>query len=102
MLVAEIMKGLQKIAGLKIISVDPSLSKDGHSYLVTFISDKYHAHDIAAFLDTYGIAVRAGNHCVQLYHQQCNLHATVRISFSVYNTKEEVDFTLLKLQELLA
>ena len=69
---------------------------------MTFISDKYHAHDIAAFLDTYGIAVRAGNHCVQLYHQQCNLHATVRISFSVYNTKEEVDFTLLKLQELLA
>jgi cysteine desulfurase / selenocysteine lyase len=102
MLVSQMTEGLKTIAGLKIISIDPSFNKDIHAYLVTFISDKYHAHDIAAFLDRYGIAVRAGNHCVQLYHQQCNLQATVRISFSIYNTKEEVNFVLARLQEFLA
>jgi len=100
-LVERMILGLQKIPGIKIISFNPSSFSDLHAHLVTFISDKYHAHDIAAYLDRYGVAVRAGHHCVQLYHQQCNLNATVRISFSVYNTLQEVDFVVEKLQEFL-
>ena len=96
------VEGLQKIVGVKIISFDPKSVVGSHAHLVTFISDKYHAHDIAAYLDKYAVAVRAGHHCVQLYHEQCNLGATVRISFSGYNTIEEVDFVIEKLQEFLA
>lgn len=100
-LTIRMIEGLQKIAGVKIISFNPSLVSNSSAHLVTFTSDKYHAHDIASYLDRYGIAVRAGHHCVQLYHQQCNLNATVRISFSLYNTLEEVDFVVQKLQEFL-
>jgi cysteine desulfurase/selenocysteine lyase len=100
-LVERMILGLQKIEGIRIISFNPIVVSDSHAHLVTFVSDKYHAHDIAAYLDRYGVAVRAGHHCVQLYHQACNLNATVRMSFSGYNTLEEVDFVIQKLQEFL-
>ncbi len=100
-LVERMILGLQKIEGIRIISFNPIAIPDSHAHLVTFVSDKYHAHDIAAYLDRYGVAVRAGHHCVQLYHQWCNLNATVRMSFSGYNTLQEVDFVIQKLQEFL-
>lgn len=90
---------LAKIDGVTILS---HVSREGESSsLITFYSDKMHAHDIAAYLDAYGIAVRAGNHCVQPYHDTQNINATVRLSFSVYNSFEEVNFCLEKLQEIL-
>ena len=106
-LTLRMIEGLSNIKGIKIISFNPradlvTLHKnDAHAHMVTFVSDKYHAHDIAAYLDRYAVAVRAGHHCVQLYHQQCSLNATVRISFSGYNTIQEVDFVIQKLQEFL-
>ena len=99
-LVQKMVVGLSDLPGIKLISFDPGIF-GGHAHLVTFVSDRYHAHDIAAYLDQYGIAVRAGHHCVQLYHQQCNINASVRCSFSGYNTLEEVDFFLGKLKEFL-
>lgn len=106
------IQGLKKIDSVVIISTTYQPTS-----IVTFMTPKYHAHDIAAYLDSYGIAVRAGNHCVQMYHQscvldhdmhdshendhQCTIYATVRISFSGYNTLQEVEFCLKKLQELL-
>ncbi len=60
-------------------------------HIVTFYDQEVHGHDIAMFLDSYGIAVRAGNHCVQPYHEKLGLESTVRISFAFYNTLEEVE-----------
>lgn len=100
-LVHHAIKGLSKISGIRLLSFDPVMAQGAHAHLVTFVSDTYHAHDIAAYLDQYGIAVRAGHHCVQLYHQECSINASVRMSFSGYNTIEEVDFVLEKLQEFL-
>ncbi len=100
-LTVRMIQGLSKIPGVKVISFDPSQAKDSHAHLVTFVSDKYHAHDIAAYLDQFAIAVRAGHHCVQLYHKQCNINASVRCSFSGYNSIQEVDFVVQKLQEFL-
>lgn len=90
---------LQEIPGITILSPIPSPS--GHSNLVTFVSKDYHAHDIAAHLDQYGIAVRAGHHCVQPYHQMIGVNASVRVSFSVYNSEEEVLFFIECLKKLL-
>lgn len=98
-LVKHCIEGLSKIDDIKIISINPQENES--SNLVTFYSGKMHAHDIAAFLDRFGIAIRAGNHCVQPYHDIQNLTATARLSFSVYNSIEEVDFFLKKLQEIL-
>lgn len=92
-----LITGLQKIADITIISAT-ARPQHGHIHLVTFISAKYHAHDVAAYLDQQGIAVRAGNHCV--YVSGMEQKASVRVSFSVYNTVAEVDFLLEKLQQL--
>ncbi len=48
-------------------------------------------HDVAHMLDMEGIAVRAGHHCAQPLHRRLGLTATVRASFYLYNTAEEVD-----------
>lgn len=101
MLVQKMIDGLSQMSGIRLISFDPAKIQNSHAHLVTFASNKHHAHDIAAYLDQYGIAVRAGHHCVQLYHQQCIINASVRCSFSGYNTEQEVDFVLQKLKEFL-
>lgn len=92
-------QGLQKLKDIQIISCIPSAHQ--HVHMVTFYSAKHHAHDIAAYLDQYGIAVRAGHHCAQLFHQQCNITASIRVSFSVYNTQSEVQFFLQCLKKFL-
>jgi len=50
-----------------------------------------HAHDVAQVLDSEGIAVRSGHHCVMPMHTKLGLSATTRASFGIYNTKEDVD-----------
>jgi cysteine desulfurase/selenocysteine lyase len=50
-----------------------------------------HGHDVAQVLDSLGIAVRSGHHCVMPMHEKLGLAATTRISFGIYNTKEDID-----------
>lgn len=59
--------------------------------LLTFNIEGIHAHDVASYFDRHKIIVRAGHHCASLYMQELNVEATVRISLSFYNTKEECD-----------
>ncbi|HTU34875.1 MAG TPA: cysteine desulfurase [Candidatus Acidoferrum sp.] len=59
--------------------------------VVSFVMDGIHPHDIGTILDQEGIAVRTGHHCAQPVMQRFNVPATVRASFAVYNTREEVD-----------
>ncbi|MFA5998813.1 MAG: cysteine desulfurase [Candidatus Babeliales bacterium] len=99
MLTQMVLDGLKPLKDIVIVS---SVSSDnGHGHLVTFYSKTHHAHDIAAYLDRFGIAIRAGHHCVQLFHQSCGINASVRVSFSLYNTKEEVGFFLDCLKKLI-
>lgn len=65
------------------------LMQEGH--LVSFSVVGMHAHDVAAYLDTYGICVRAGHHCAQPVHQKLGIASSVRVSFYAYTTEEEVD-----------
>lgn len=98
-LVQKLACELVAIPGVTIISPIPQGHE--HSNVVTFVSDTYHAHDIAAYLDTFGIAVRAGHHCVQPYHQKLGVNASVRVSFAMYNTVQEVIFLIECLKKLL-
>ena len=59
--------------------------------LISFTIDGLHAHDAAQILDHAGIAVRAGHHCAMPLHKILNAEATVRASFALYNTFEEVN-----------
>lgn len=59
--------------------------------VIPFVLGGIHAHDVATALDQYGIAVRAGHHCAQPLHRRLGVAATVRASFYIYTTPEEID-----------
>lgn len=82
------IEGLKKIKGLKIYG--PLLSAE-RSGLVTFTMEKIHPHDLSQVLSEEGVAVRAGNHCAMPVHTRFGLTATVRASFGIYTTKEDIE-----------
>jgi cysteine desulfurase/selenocysteine lyase len=59
--------------------------------IIPFGVDGLSSHDVALFLDNYGIMVRSGFHCAQPLHEIFKLSSTARVSFYVYNTREEID-----------
>jgi cysteine desulfurase/selenocysteine lyase len=63
----------------------------GKRGVVSFVVDGIHPHDVGTVLDLEGVAVRAGHHCAQPLMERLGVPATVRASFGVYNTREEVD-----------
>lgn len=81
---------LSAIPGLHIIG--QAQEKAG---ILSFVMDCAHPHDIAMILDEECIAVRSGHHCAQPVMKRFGVPATVRASFGVYNTKEDID-TLVK------
>jgi len=74
------------ITGLKIIGT----ARDKASIL-SFTLDGVHPHDIGTILDHDGIAIRAGHHCAMPVMQRFGIAGTARASFSLYNTRAEVD-----------
>ena len=77
---------LSEIDGLRIVGTAPQ--KAG---VVSFVLDDVHPHDIGTFLDSDGIAIRAGHHCAMPLMKRLGVPGTARASFSFYNTKQEVD-----------
>jgi cysteine desulfurase/selenocysteine lyase len=59
--------------------------------LVSFTVKGVHAHDLAQGLDAAGVAVRAGHHCTMPLHDRLGIAASLRASFYLYNSIEEVD-----------
>jgi cysteine desulfurase/selenocysteine lyase len=58
------------------------------------------SHDVALFLDNYGIMIRSGFHCAQPLHQIFKLQSSARASFYIYNTREEIDRFVEVLKEI--
>lgn len=87
---------LEKIPGLKIIGK----AREKVS-LVSFVIDRLHPQDIGILLDNRGIAVRTGHHCTQPLMNRFGITGTVRASFAVYNTKEEIDELVSGLQKAI-
>jgi len=77
---------LSAIDGLRIIGT----AKNKVS-LISFVIKNIHPQDIGVLLDNQGIAVRTGHHCTQPLMKRFGVPGTVRASFAMYNTKEEVD-----------
>lgn len=63
--------------------------------VISFLVGNIHPYDMGVLLDHQGIAVRTGHHCTQPIMTHFNIPGTVRASFALYNTKEEID-TLVK------
>lgn len=59
--------------------------------VMSFVMDNIHAHDLGTVLDHEGIAVRAGHHCAMPLMDYFKVPATVRVSFGIYNVKQDID-----------
>ncbi|MGN1271323.1 MAG: cysteine desulfurase [Clostridia bacterium] len=69
--------------------ITPNLKK--HSSVISFNIKGVHPHDVASILDSNGVCIRSGNHCAQPLLRYLGMDSTCRASFSIYNTKEDVD-----------
>jgi len=87
---------LEKIPGVKIIGK----AKNKVS-VISFVVEGAHPQDIGILLDNRGIAVRTGHHCAQPCMDFFGIPGTVRASFAMYNTKEEIDELVAGLEKAI-
>ena len=80
------MDRLRTIEGMRIFG---EAAEKGS--VVSFLVGNIHHFDMGTLLDRLGIAVRTGHHCAQPLMQRLGIEGTVRASFALYNTKEEID-----------
>lgn len=98
-LCSRLIDGLSLYPTITILGPLSQLKQNGH--MVSFFIKDIHSHDVAAFLNSRGIAVRAGHHCAQPFAARLGYDASVRVSFYCYNTQEEVDYLLSVIAELM-
>ena len=70
--------------------------------VISFNIGELHSYDLGTILDKYGIAVRTGQHCAQPVMDFFGISGTVRVSFSFYNSKEEIDYFYESLKKAVA
>ena len=87
---------LKAIKGLKIYGEAPQ--KSG---VICFNIDGIHSYDLGILIDKMGIAVRTGHHCAHPVMQHFEISACARISFGMYNTKEEIDIFMEALNKAI-
>lgn len=63
----------------------------GKTGVISFNIEGVHSYDLGILLDKMGVALRTGHHCADTVMQHYNIQGTARISFAMYNTKEEID-----------
>lgn len=80
------MKRLAEIDGMRLVGTVP-----GKDAVVSFLVGDIHHLDMGTLLDRLGVAVRTGHHCAQPLMIRLGVQGTVRASFALYNTKEEID-----------
>lgn len=85
-LLAYATEALETIPGLRIIGTAPEKAS-----VLSFVLECAHPHDIGTILDREGVAIRAGHHCAMPVMQRFGVPATARVSFALYNLREEVD-----------
>jgi cysteine desulfurase/selenocysteine lyase len=88
---------LLEIEGVKIIGT----AKEKTS-VISFIVDGLNAFDIGIMLDTMGVAVRTGHHCTEPLMNRFGIPGTIRVSYSIYNTKKEAEIFIDGLKKVLA
>ncbi|MFY2507850.1 cysteine desulfurase CsdA [Vibrio pectenicida] len=76
---------LTNIEGVNVIGYQPKAS------VISFVIDGVHHQDVATLLDQQGVAIRAGHHCAHPLMDALGVKGTLRASFAIYNTLQDVD-----------
>ena len=85
-LLAYASASLNQVEGLRIVG-----TAQAKGPVVSFLLDDSHPHDVGTLLDQQGVAVRTGHHCAMPLMDALGIAGTVRASFSLYNSLEDVD-----------
>jgi cysteine desulfurase / selenocysteine lyase len=91
------VKGLRECTKVRIHGPSDLSMKCG---IIPFTVDGLSSHDVALYCDNYGIMIRSGYHCAQPLHQVFNLSSSARVSFYIYNTRDEIDRFIEVLKEI--
>jgi cysteine desulfurase/selenocysteine lyase len=91
------LEGLSTVPGLKLVG-----SPRQRAGAISFVLDEWRVEDVGQALNREGIAVRAGHHCAQPILRRFGYETTVRPSFALYNTPEDVDALISALHRLAA
>lgn len=86
---------MKEIDGMRFIGTAPNKTS-----VISFLIGESHPYDVGTLLDKLGIAVRTGHHCTQPIMERFGIPGTVRASFAVYNTREEVDLFINALKRI--
>jgi cysteine desulfurase/selenocysteine lyase len=89
-------KQFMTIEGIRIFGNSPS--KSG---IISFLINNIHHYDTGVVLDRLGIAVRTGHHCAEPLMHTLGIEGTVRASFALYNTKEEIDAFMAGIKKVI-
>ena len=87
---------LTEIPGVRLFGTAPRKAA-----VLSFLVGSAHPYDVGTLLDQLGVAVRTGHHCTQPVMDRYGIPGTVRASFAVYNTSEEVDAFVAALNRIL-
>ena len=98
-LLSHTLEQLSDLPWVRVLGHAPGAGS-ARAAVVSFVIDGSHPHDVATILDEQGIAIRAGHHCAQPLMERLGVPATVRASFGMYNTHEEVDRLTTGLHEV--
>lgn len=82
---------VNELSKLDFLELYITPNSENHSSVISFNIKGVHPHDVASILDSNGVCVRSGNHCAQPLLRYLGMDSTCRASFSIYNTKEDVD-----------
>jgi cysteine desulfurase/selenocysteine lyase len=88
-------EALSAVPGLRLIGTAREKAA-----VISFVLEGVHPHDVGTILDQQGIAVRTGHHCAQPVMARYGIPATVRASFALYNTADDVDALVRGLAEV--
>jgi len=98
-LLSHTLEQLNDLPWVRVLGHAPGAGS-ARAAVVPLVIDGSHPHDVATILDEQGIAIRAGHHCAQPLMERLGVPATVRASFGMYNTHEEVDRLTTGLHEV--
>ena len=96
-LLSHTIDSLQQVEGLELYGPKDPQKRTG---VLSFNIEGLSSIDLSSFLDEYGFAIRSGFHCAQPLHDSLGIKPSARISFYIYNTKNEIDALILRIKEV--
>lgn len=94
-------KAICELKKLDFIELYIPSNKENHSSVISFNVKGIHPHDVASILDSHGVCVRSGNHCAQPLLRYMGVDSTCRMSFSIYNTEDDILRLVISLKKLI-